>query len=86
LRSLRDLIQPGCGVLPTVAGGAEPLAAIYPKEAHADFVTALGGEDFSLHAITKKLIQSEKLRAVRVSKEGEKLFRNVNEPGDLEDV
>lgn len=85
LRSLCDLIEPGRGVLPVMGDRAEPLAAIYPAEAYLYFVAALGGRNFSLQTITRKLIQLKKLRAVPVSRAEETLFRNVNEPGNLAD-
>lgn len=86
LRSLGDLIDPGCGVLPVMGDRAEPLAAIYPAEAYPCFVAALGGRNFSLQTITRELIQLKKLCVVRVSQGEERLFGNVNEPGDLADL
>ena len=86
LRSLGDLLEPGCGILPLMGDRAEPLAAIYPAEAYLYFVAALGGRNFSLQTITRELIQLKKLRAVPVSREEEKLFRNVNEPGIVSDL
>jgi molybdopterin-guanine dinucleotide biosynthesis protein A len=86
LRSLCDQIQPGQGVLPMMAGRAEPLAAIYPAEVYPDFVAALGGTSFSLRAITKELVGLERLRVVCVSNEEAEFFRNVNEPRDIADL
>ncbi|HEY2124087.1 MAG TPA: molybdenum cofactor guanylyltransferase [Chthoniobacterales bacterium] len=86
LRSLCDLIKPGRGVLPVMDDRAEPLAAIYPAETRSHFVAALGGKNFSLQAITKELIQMKTLHVVGVSREEEKFFRNVNEPGDIADL
>ena len=83
LRSLCDQIQSGCGVLPMVGDRAEPLAAIYPKSAHADFVAALSGTEFSLQSITKKLAAMGKLRRVQVIKRDEGLFWNLNELSEL---
>ena len=86
LRSLGDLIEPGCGVLPVMGDRAEPLAAIYPAEAYPHFVAALGGANFSLQAATRELIQLKTLRVLPVSHEEWKLFRNVNVPGNISDL
>src|SRR5438034_137726 len=61
LRSLCTLIEPGRGVLPIIGDRAEPLAAIYPSEAHVDLAAALRGIDFSLQTITARLVRSQKL-------------------------
>lgn len=44
MRILWGLATIGCGVLPMIGDLAEPLAAIYPREASADFSTALAGD------------------------------------------
>jgi len=63
---------------------AEPLAAIYPADAHVDLVEALSGIEFSLQTLTNKLVKAGKLRALNVAKEEETLFWNLNEPADLD--
>jgi molybdenum cofactor guanylyltransferase len=83
LRSLCNSIQPGRGVIPMIGNRAEPLCAVYPKGAGSDFGAALSGSDFSLQPLVKKLLLADKLRLVKVSKEDERLFRNLNEPGDF---
>jgi molybdopterin-guanine dinucleotide biosynthesis protein A len=84
LRSLYCGIEPDRGVIPVIGGRGEPLAAIYPVEAHPEFEAALSGSDFSLQKLAKELVSKDKLRVVRVTKEEEALFRNLNEPMDLE--
>lgn len=84
LRSLCDQIETGCGVLPMIGERAEPLAAIYPKNAHVELVAALFGTEFSLQSLTKNLAESGKLRLVQVRKEEEEIFRNFNELSDFE--
>ena len=84
LRSLYGGIESGRGVIPVIGERAEPLAAIYPVEARADFAAALSGSDFSLQKLAKELELKSRLRFVRVKKEEEALFRNLNEPMDLE--
>jgi molybdopterin-guanine dinucleotide biosynthesis protein A len=83
LRYLCDHIEPGCGVLPKIDSRAEPLAAIYPREAELDFRNALTGADFSLQTLTRSLVNAAKLRAIPVTEQERKLFLNVNEPADL---
>jgi len=83
LRSLCRGIEPGRGVIPVMGERAEPLAAIYPMEARADFAAALSGSDFSLQKLAKELVSKDTLRVVQVKKEEEALFRNLNEPMDL---
>ena len=83
LRSLSDVIKPSCGVIPMIGDRAEPLAAIYPKDADSDVIAALFGPDFSLQSLAKKLIAAGKLRLVSVSKNEENYFRNLNKPGDF---
>ena len=83
LRVLCDQIEPGIGVVPTIDDRAEPLVAIYPREAHADFRNALAGTDFSLQNVVDRLVESGKLREVGVKEHETKLFLNVNEPSDV---
>jgi molybdopterin-guanine dinucleotide biosynthesis protein A len=85
LRFLCNQIQPGCGVLPMIGDLAEPLAAIYPIEAHADLVTALSGNDFSLQTLTLHLVKTGKSRGLRVSDEEQQCYWNLNEPADMYD-
>ena len=84
LRYLCDHIEPGVGVLPKIDDRAEPLAAIYPREASADFRSALAGTDFSLQTLVCDLIEAGKLREIPVTEQEKKLFLNVNELSDLQ--
>jgi len=84
LRALCRRIEPGRGIIPVIGERAEPLAAIYPMEVRSDFAAALSGLDFSLQKLAKELLSKERLRVVRVKKDEEALFRNLNEPMDLE--
>jgi molybdenum cofactor guanylyltransferase len=83
LRFLCDQIEPRRGVLPMIGGRAEPLAAIYPAEAHVDLVAALSGLDFSLQTLDQRLVVAGKLRAISVEKRDQHFFRNLNEPADF---
>jgi molybdopterin-guanine dinucleotide biosynthesis protein A len=83
LRRLREQCRPGCGVVPMIDNRAEPLAAIYPLEAQADFHAALSGDDFSLQSLVARLVAAGKLKSIPVSEEEAGLFRNLNEPRDV---
>jgi molybdopterin-guanine dinucleotide biosynthesis protein A len=84
LRSLCHDFSPGIGLVPIIGDRLEPLAAIYPAELHPKFAAALSGSDYSLQTLTRKLADAGKLRLVPVAKDHERYFRNLNEPGDLE--
>jgi molybdopterin-guanine dinucleotide biosynthesis protein A len=83
LHYLCDQIEPGTGVVPTIDSRAEPLAAIYPREADVDFHSALTGTDFSLQNVVRSLVENGKLHEVRVKEHETKLFLNVNELSDV---
>ncbi len=71
------------GVVPVIDGRAEPLAAIYPREAATDFAAALAGSDFSLQTLTRNLAQAGRIQMLDVPEEARGFYRSVNEPGDL---
>jgi molybdopterin-guanine dinucleotide biosynthesis protein A len=83
MRVLWDQATVGCGVLPMIVERAEPLAAIYPREAGSEFAAALASDDFSLQRLTHSLVQAAKLRVLPISPEEERLYRSVNQPNDL---
>ena len=83
LRGLCEKIERGVGVVPLIENRAEPLAAIYPREAHDDVVHALSGGDFSLQSLVGKLVAAGKLQPIEVSEKEKAFFRNLNQPGDL---
>ncbi|PYK29621.1 MAG: hypothetical protein DME57_09720 [Verrucomicrobia bacterium] len=84
LRGLLGKVEPGCGVVPMIDNQAEPLAAIYPRNADVDLFAALNGHDFSLQAVVRRLIAVGKMRAIKVSPQDRSLFRNLNKPADLD--
>ena len=73
----------GYGVVPTIGGCAEPLAAVYPVEAYVDFTDALAGNDWSLQPLVRRLAGEGKIQLVKVSEAEAKLYRSLNEPQDL---
>jgi molybdopterin-guanine dinucleotide biosynthesis protein A len=83
LRELVRLAEPGCGVVPTIGGRAEPLAAIYPADAAADFRAALAGSDFSLQSVVRTLAASGKVKLTPIVECFAIRYRSVN---TLEDI
>jgi molybdenum cofactor guanylyltransferase len=76
-------IEPGRGVLPTIDQRAEPLSAIYPREAATDASKTLTNIDFSLQSLTRELVTAGKLQPISVKDRERNLFLNLNEPSDL---
>jgi molybdopterin-guanine dinucleotide biosynthesis protein A len=83
LRELYQLAEPGRGVVPTVDGRAEPLAAIYPIEAAVDFHAALAGSDFSLQSLVRTLTASGKVKLIQVAEAAAIRYRSVNSAADF---
>jgi molybdopterin-guanine dinucleotide biosynthesis protein A len=83
LRSLTEMIIDTRGAVPMRNGGAEPLVAIYPKDAQGEMEEALAGNDFSLQALVRKLVAADRLIPIPVAPSEADLFRNLNEPADL---
>ncbi len=50
-----------------------------------DLQGALASGDFSLQTWTEQLVESGRLRVIRVAEEARQLFRNLNELRDMED-
>jgi molybdopterin-guanine dinucleotide biosynthesis protein A len=83
LQDLCHRANAGCGVVPTIGGRAEPLAAVYPVEAYADFTAALTGNDWSLQPLVRRLVDEGKVQLVNVAEAEAGLYRSLNEPQDL---
>jgi molybdopterin-guanine dinucleotide biosynthesis protein A len=64
LRHLSNLAANGMGIVSMIDGVAEPLAAIYPKNAGPFFHRRLQGDDFSMQPIVNELIDLKMLRAI----------------------
>ena len=79
LRLVSSLATERMGVVPTIDGKAEPLGAIYAKEAGAVFQEALRGDNFSLQPLVRKLIALNMLREMAVSGSARRLYKSVNE-------
>jgi molybdenum cofactor guanylyltransferase len=85
LRDLSNQARPGCGVVPIIGNRAEPLAAVYPSEASANFGAVLAGSDFSLQGLVRTLALAGKVHLWPVSEKDEALFRSVNKPEDIKE-
>jgi molybdopterin-guanine dinucleotide biosynthesis protein A len=85
MRILWSLTMIGRGVVPMIKDRAEPLAAIYPREAGSDLTAALAGDDFSLQRLSRGLVQLGKLRVFAVPQRDEALYRSVNKPEDFKE-
>jgi molybdopterin-guanine dinucleotide biosynthesis protein A len=83
LQDLCHQANAGCGVVPTIGRRAEPLAAVYPVEAYADFTAALTGNDWSLQPLVRRLADEGKVQLVNVAEAEAGLYRSLNEPQDL---
>src|SRR5262249_54711497 len=83
LEFLSAQIVPDRGVVPHTGDHAEPLAAIYPREAATEFQNALIGPDFSLQSVLRDLVASGKLSEQSVAEAHKKLFRNANVASEL---
>jgi molybdenum cofactor guanylyltransferase len=77
-------VEPGRGLVPKMVDRAEPLAAIYPREAAIEVRSALAGADYSLQTVVGDLVENGKLRELLVTAEDKRLFMNVNALSDLQ--
>jgi molybdopterin-guanine dinucleotide biosynthesis protein A len=84
LRHLCSFTSRGTGVVPLIDGNAEPLTAIYPREALATFRDALNSDNFSLQPIVRKLVDLNMLLEIPISGPAREFYRNMNEPQDLD--
>jgi molybdopterin-guanine dinucleotide biosynthesis protein A len=84
LQAICSLAADGSGVVPMIGGKAEPLCAIYPKEARLVFREALQGDEFSLQPLVRKSIALNLMHAMPVSDSAREFYRSINEPKDLD--
>jgi molybdopterin-guanine dinucleotide biosynthesis protein A len=74
--------EPGCGVVPVIDGSAEPLAAVYPKEAAAEVAQTMQAGDFSMQRLIRRLEALQLVRLRAVTEAERTLFANWNSPED----
>jgi len=85
LGRLLEQVTEGCGIVPIIGGQAEPLAAIYPAEAAADFQAALAGRDYSLQPLVRELAVIDKVKLWPVANEHAEFYQSLNEPRDVKE-
>ena len=83
LRSLVQVSAPGCGAVPAIEQGLEPVAAVYPVEAATVALTCLQEGQRSVQSFARRLEQSGFVSIRRVAPGEMELFRNWNLPEDL---
>lgn len=82
LQALLDASMPGCGCVPTIAGRAEPLAAVYPREIAGVVAARLANRDLSLRGLVEECLDLGLVTHMPVVDEDRPAFTNVNEPSD----
>ncbi|MBK9992311.1 MAG: molybdenum cofactor guanylyltransferase [Verrucomicrobia bacterium] len=82
LRGLLSRTQARRGVVPVIDGSAEPLVAVYSKEALAEVQRALETGDYSLQKLIRRLEQAGLVDLVPVEPGERPLFANWNSPED----
>jgi len=80
---LRTFCRPGVGAAARHAGGSEPLAAIYPREALAVVSARLARGERSLQGLVTVLARGRRLRLVPLPPAERWRVANWNSPGDL---
>jgi molybdopterin-guanine dinucleotide biosynthesis protein A len=83
LRRLQALATPGCGVVPLHDGVAEPLVAIYPRQARAEITARLASRELALQPFVRAGLAAGWLRELPVESAGLHLFANWNRPEDI---
>jgi molybdopterin-guanine dinucleotide biosynthesis protein A len=83
LQKLISLASDSKGVVPYNEDRAEPLTAIYPKEAAAAAFQSLSLEDVSMMSFVRELKLQNLLEEYQVTPEERIMHRNLNSPGDL---
>jgi molybdopterin-guanine dinucleotide biosynthesis protein A len=84
LQKLIGLAQNGRGVVPYQENLAEPLVAVYPKEAARLADDALASEDVSLQSFVRQLEAQNLVVKYSVQPEERSLYHNLNTPQDLD--
>jgi molybdopterin-guanine dinucleotide biosynthesis protein A len=85
MRVLCGLATEGCGVVPAIRERTEPLAAVYPKQAAPELISALAGCDFSLQRLVRELIAAGKMEIFPVPDKDQDRYLSLNRPGDIKE-
>jgi molybdopterin-guanine dinucleotide biosynthesis protein A len=83
LKRLAAKCEPRCGVIPRLAGQVQPLAAFYPKMAHATLLRLLGEGLLSAVQFADTCVALRFARHADLKQDCEKEFSNWNTPADV---
>lgn len=83
LREMWAACEPGCGVVPCLPEGWEPLAAVYPVEAIGEAERRLRSGRLRVREFAVALSHAGRLREFPVGEEFRGAFKNWNAPADL---
>lgn len=72
-----------CGIIPKLANHIEPLAAFYPKAAHAPALASLERGDYAVKNFAGLCVQSGLARLVELDAQAARHFTNWNTPTDF---
>jgi len=80
---LAKLCLPGTGVVTRTRAGYEPLAAIYPREAHLEANACLAQGAFALQEFLAVLVRNRRMRVLRLKSADTRKLVNWNTPADI---
>lgn len=83
LRRMAARCSETCGVVPKLANHLEPLAAFYPKAAHALALAGLERGDFAVKDFAEDCVQSGVSRFIELDTGEARHFANWNSPADF---
>lgn len=83
LLSLVAKVRTNYGIVPMIDERAEPLAAIYPKDASVDCAAALQSSDTSLQKLVKQLAKLGKIELMYLPPDMGDRYLSLNTPADL---
>jgi molybdopterin-guanine dinucleotide biosynthesis protein A len=85
LQKLRDLVEPGRGVVSFEDDMAQPLCAIYPREAATVAERNIASGNASMQSFVRQLRQQNLLHGRDLGSEERALYQNLNTPADIAD-
>jgi molybdopterin-guanine dinucleotide biosynthesis protein A len=77
---LRGFCRPGAGAIARHAGSLEPLAAIYPAQAHAEIADRLARRDLSVRRFALALGAAGRMTIVTLPADGARRTASLNTP------
>jgi molybdopterin-guanine dinucleotide biosynthesis protein A len=83
LQHLVSLTRPDCGVVPRTIKGAEPLVAVYPRNALSEFTAALSSRSQSMQRLVDRLAELKSVELIHFPPLEAERYRSVNALEDL---